>query len=89
MNDPISKNQWEARMSYYDRALRSLLELLEGTLSLVKDDGLTEVVVRLGKASQEIEDAWAALLREHASSMIAHKEHKEHGEPGSTEGHLA
>ena len=30
--------------------LRSLLELIEGTLSLIKVDALTEVVVRLGKA---------------------------------------
>ena len=59
--------------------------MIEGTLSLMKVDGLTEVVVRLGKASLEIEDAWAALVREHASSIVANKEH---GEPRGTEGDM-
>jgi hypothetical protein len=85
MHDHIRKKQLEAHMAYYDRALRSLMELIEGTMSLMKVDGLTEVVVRLGKASLEIEDAWAALVREHASSIVAHKEH---GESRRTEGDM-
>jgi hypothetical protein len=85
VQDHISKKQVEAHMAYYERALRSLLELIEGTLSLMKADGLTEVVVRLGKASLEIEDAWAALVRDHASSIVADKEH---GEPHRTEGDM-
>jgi hypothetical protein len=72
-------------LAYYDRALRSLLELLQGTASLMKGDGLTEVVVSLGKAAQYVEAAWAALLWEHTSSNVVHKEH---GEPSGTEGHM-
>jgi hypothetical protein len=85
MHDHIRRKQLEAHMAYYDRALRSLMELIEGTLSLMKGDGLTEAVVRLGKASLEIEDAWAALVREHASSIVANKEH---GEPRGTDGDM-
>jgi hypothetical protein len=84
MNDHIGEKQWDAHMAYYDRALRSLLELIQGTASLMKGDGLTEVVVSLGKAALDVEDAWAVLLREHASSVLAHKAH---GEPGGTKGH--
>jgi hypothetical protein len=83
MHDHIRRQQLEAHMAYYDRALRSMIELIEGTLSLMKVDGLTEVVGRLGKASLEIEDAWAELVREHASSIVASHEH---GEPRGTEG---
>jgi hypothetical protein len=85
MHNDIRKKQLEAHMAYYDRALRSLMELMEGTVSLMKVDGLTEVVVRLGKASLEIEEAWAALVREHASLIVANKEH---GEARGTEGDI-
>jgi hypothetical protein len=85
MRGHIRKKQWEAHMAYYDRALRSLMELIAGTVSLMKGDGLTEVVVPLGKASLEIEEAWAALVREHASSIVANKEHEE---PRGTEGDM-
>jgi hypothetical protein len=83
MHDHIRRQQLEAHIAYYDRALRSVMELIEGTLSLMKGDGLTEVVVRLRKASLEIEDAWAELVREHASSLVAGHEH---GEPHGAEG---
>jgi hypothetical protein len=85
MNDHISEKQWAAHVAYYDRAMRSLLELIQGTAYLMQGDGLTEVAVSLGLAALQVEDAWAALLREHASSIIAHKEH---GEPSGTEGHM-
>jgi hypothetical protein len=83
MHGHIHKNHLEAHMAYYDRALRSLLELIEGTSSLMKVDGLTEVVVRLRKASPEIEEAWATLVREYTSAIVANKEH---GEPRGSEG---
>jgi hypothetical protein len=85
MSGDIRNKQLAAHMAYYDRALRTLLEMIEGTGALMKADGLTEVAVWLGKASLEIERARATLMRDHASSMVAHLEH---GEPGGTEGHV-
>jgi hypothetical protein len=61
------------------------MELIEGTLSMMKVDGVSEVVVHLLKASMEIEDAWAALVRDHASSIIASTEQ---GQPRGTEGRM-
>ena len=85
MRDPIGQRDLEARMDYCDKALRCLLELVQGTASLVNAIGLPEVVEHLGRAALEIEDAWAALLQEHASSIIATKEQ---GQPRNTEGHM-
>jgi hypothetical protein len=60
MHDPIQEHQWdvraayrkgwEERMAYYDRLLRSVMELIQGTVKIMKVDGLSEAIEDLGKA---------------------------------------
>ena len=82
MDDPSREDIRNARITYYERAMRSALELVVATVQLMKVDELPEVVGRLGKAVSEIEHARAALIREHASSIIASKQQ---GEPCGSE----
>jgi hypothetical protein len=76
MNDHISEKQWDAHMAYYDRALRSLLELIHGTVRIMQVDGLSEAIERLGKALLEIGNAavsweWTASLAAGENQMEA------------------
>jgi dienelactone hydrolase len=73
-DDPVPEKRWEARIAYYERAMRSVLELIQGTSHLMNVEGLSEVVGRLGNAPREIEDAWAMLVREHGSSIVASRD---------------
>src|SRR5918911_795483 len=91
MPDPVCEQQWEARMAYkkgwevrmayYDRLLRSVMEMIEATVKMMKVDGMPEAVEDLGKALLAIEDAWATLALEKSSSLVASEER----EPGRIE----
>jgi hypothetical protein len=81
MDDPIHEQQWdvraayrkgwEERMSYYDRLLRSMMELIEGTVRIMKVDGLSEAMEQLRKAALDIETAWATVSLECTASLTA------------------
>jgi hypothetical protein len=85
MNDPIHEHQWdvlaayrkgwEERMAYYDRFLRSMKELIEGAVRIMKVDGMSEAIEDLGKALRAIEDAWATVSWEW-TSMLATRENQ-------------
>ena len=82
MPDPVSMQQWEVRMAYkkgwqvrmayYDRLLHGVMEMIEGTVKIMKVDGMSEAAEDLGKALLAIEDAWATLSLE-TSSLVATK----------------
>jgi hypothetical protein len=69
MHDPNQEHQWdvraayrkgwEERMAYYDRLLRSMMELIEGSVRIMKVDGMSEAIEDLDKALLLIENAWA------------------------------
>jgi hypothetical protein len=65
------KKGWEVRMNYYDRLLRSVMEMIESTVKMMKVDGMSEEVEDLGKALLAIEDAWARLALEKSSALVA------------------
>jgi hypothetical protein len=65
------KKGWEVRMAYYDRLLHGVMEMIEGTMKIMKVDGMSEAVEDLGKALLAIEDAWATLALEKSSSLVA------------------
>ena len=81
MHDPVPKQQWEVRvadkkgwqvrMAYYDRLLRSLMEIIEATVEIMNADGMSDEVEDLGKALLAIEDAWTRLALEKSSALIA------------------
>jgi hypothetical protein len=69
------KKGWEVRMAYYDRLLRSVKELIEGAVRIMKVDGMSEAVEDLGKALLAIEDAWATVSWEW-TSVLATRENQ-------------
>jgi hypothetical protein len=81
MRDPVPNQQWEVRLAYkkgweeriasYDRLLRTVMEMLEDTVDIMKVDGMSEAVESLGKALLAVEDAWATLALEKASTLVA------------------
>jgi len=81
VHDPVPKQQWEVRvagkkgwqvrMAYYDRLLRSLMEIIEATVEIMNADGMSDEVEDLGKALLAIEDAWTRLALEKSSALIA------------------
>jgi hypothetical protein len=81
MRDPVCEQQWEVRMAYkkgwevrmayYDRLLHGVMEMIEGTVKIMKVDGMSEAAEDLGKALLAIEDAWATLALETSSSLVA------------------
>jgi hypothetical protein len=85
MHDPTHEQQWEVRMAYkkgwevrmayYDRLLRSVKELIEGAVRIMKVDGMSEAVEDLGKALLAIEDAWATVSWEW-TSVLATRENQ-------------
>jgi hypothetical protein len=70
---PIRREQREARLSYYDRALLHYFEWIQGTMSSMKVDGFSEAAEHLATALLKIEDAWAIVALANSSSMIARK----------------
>ena len=58
VHDPVPKQQWEVRvagkkewqvrMAYYDRLLRSLMEMIEATVKNMKADEMSDEVEDLG-----------------------------------------
>ena len=92
MHDPIHEQQWEVRIAYkegwevrmtcYDRILRTVMDLIEDTVKIMKVDGMSEAVEDLGKALLAIEDAWATLSRELTSSLVASEETETDGMTG-------
>jgi hypothetical protein len=58
-------------MAYYDRLLRTLMELIRGTVGIMKVDGLSEAIENLQKALLVIEDAWATVSLEWTSALAA------------------
>ena len=85
MHDPIHEHQWhvraayrkgwEVRMAYYDRLLRSMIELIEGAVRIMKVDGLSGATEDLRKALLIIENAWATVSLE-CTSALAPRENK-------------
>ena len=81
MPDPVYEQQWEVRMAYkkgwqvrmayYDRLLHGVMEMIEGTVKIMKVDGMSEAAEDLGKALLAIEDAWARLALEKSSALVA------------------
>ena len=63
---------WEVRLTYYERLLRSIMEMLEDAQAMMKVDDLTEELRSVARAVIELEDAWGALsLKRNASLMRA------------------
>jgi hypothetical protein len=65
------KKGCEVRMAYYDRLLRSVMEMIEATVKMMKVDGMSEAVEDLGKALLAIEDAWTTVAAEKSSVLVA------------------
>jgi hypothetical protein len=49
---------WEVRLAYYERLLRSVMEMLEAAQSIMRADDLTEELRGVTRALVELEDAW-------------------------------
>ena len=87
MPDPVPNQQWEVRMAYkkgwevrtayYDSLLHSVMEMIEGTIKIMKVDGMSEAVEDLGKALLAIEDAWATLALEKSSALVTKETERE------------
>jgi hypothetical protein len=71
------KKGWEVRMAYYDRLLRSVMEMIEATVKIMKVDGMSEAVQDLAKALLAIEDAWATVALEKSAALVAHEQERE------------
>jgi hypothetical protein len=66
MSELIDKHQWEVqaayrlgwevRVSYYERLLRGILELLQDAQNLMKIDDMSDVTRSLGRVLSELED---------------------------------
>jgi hypothetical protein len=95
MNDPIPEHHWdvraayrkgwEERMAYYDRLLRSIMELIEGGVRIMKVDGLSEAIEDLEQALLVIENAWATVSWEWTSMLSAKKQSKQMETEGDIE----
>jgi hypothetical protein len=67
-------------MAYYDGLLRSMMELIQGTVRIMKVDGTSEAIEDLGKALLAIEGAWAAVSLEWTSSLAQRKQMETEGD---------
>ena len=66
---------WEVRLTYYERLLRSVMEMLDATHSVMQTDDLSEELRYVGRAMIELEEAWAALaLKKSAALARAHEQ---------------
>jgi hypothetical protein len=70
------KNGWEVRMAYYDWLLRRVMEMIQGTVKIMKLDGMSEAAEDLAKPLLAIEDAWARLA---VSALVDSEEEREPG----------
>jgi hypothetical protein len=61
---------WEVRLAYYERLLRSVMEMLEAAQSIMKADDLTEELRGVTRALVELEDAWGALALKKSASLV-------------------
>jgi hypothetical protein len=61
---------WEVRLAYYERMLRSVMEMLEAALSPMKADDLIEELRYVGRALIELEDAWGTLSLKKSASLV-------------------
>jgi hypothetical protein len=52
---------WEVRLTYYERLLHSVMEMLEAAHSVMQADDLSEELRCVGRAMIDLEDAWTAL----------------------------
>jgi hypothetical protein len=93
MHDPIHEHQWDVRAAYrkgweermacYDRLLRGVMEWIEGAVTIMKVDGLSEAIDELRQASLAIENAWDTVSLEWTSSLAARENQMEReGDPG-------
>jgi hypothetical protein len=70
-------------MAYYDRLLHSMMEMIEGTVKIMRADGISKSAEDLRTALRAIEDAWAALAVEKVSALAATgKEREPYGVAG-------
>src|ERR687886_3002685 len=60
---------WEVRLTYYERLLRSVMEMLEATHSVMKAEDLSEELRYVGRAMIELEEAWAALALKKSTAL--------------------
>jgi hypothetical protein len=60
---------WEERLTAYERLLRSVMEMLEATHSVMKTDDLIEVPQYVGRAMIELEEARAALALKKTATL--------------------
>jgi hypothetical protein len=79
------KKGWEARMAYYDRLLRSVMELLDSTVKIMTVDGMSEASEDLRKALLATEDAWATVSWQRTSPLAAMKRGNQMETEGATE----
>jgi hypothetical protein len=60
---------WEVRLTSYERLLRSVMEMLEATHSVMKAEDLVEELRYVGRAMIELEEAWAALALKKTAAL--------------------
>ena len=60
---------WEVRLTYYEQLLRSVMEMLEATHSVMKAEDLVEELRYVGRAMIELEEAWAALALKKTAAL--------------------
>jgi hypothetical protein len=73
-------------MAYYDKLLRSMMELIQGTVRIMEVDGMSEAIENLGKALLVIEDAWATVSWEWTASLAARVQMETEGGRDDREG---
>ena len=66
MSELIDKHQWEVhaayrlgwevRVSYYERLLRGIMEMVQDAQNLMKIDNMADVIHSLGRVLSELED---------------------------------
>ena len=96
MDHPIDTSQWEVRaayrqgwevrLAYYERLLRSVMEMLEAAQSIMKADELTEELRGVTRALIELEDAWGALALKKSASLVRGNEQGPRQPEGGGEG---
>src|SRR5919201_6666298 len=90
MDQPSAGLQWavhadyrkgrEARLTYYERLLRSVMEMLEAAHPVMKADDLSEELRYVGRAMIELEDAWTALALK-KTAAVAHADEQSLRQP--------
>ena len=60
---------WEVRLTSYERLLRSVMEMLDATHSVMQAEDLSEELRCVGRAMIELEEAWAALALKKSAAL--------------------